>query len=586
MADAEAGSPGIPGRGRGISEHVQRKLTKIISLNGRGKRQSTDYSADSSIKKKYRFVELLGNGASAKVFIAESTNDEIEDEYAIKSLPKLQAANRAKFEKEVKILSSVSHPNIVGFIESDEDQTDLHIVMEFFYGGELYDKISQGDEDFAEEDVAQLISTMLHTLSYLHLKGIVHQDIKPSNWVYKDDEPDSEICLIDFGDADFVDDDSEYPPPGMPTHFPFYRAPEYILQKQRTAFQLKQSDVWGVGVIAYILLHGIPPFPGNNAREICTNIIQQDLKISDSLPPLYQDFISKILEKDPMKRMTVDQALEHEWLSSQTERTSRVSKKVLTFLRNFHHSCKFKQVLARRLARTMTGEPFELMRDMFRKLDSDGNGFLNGPELIELIKYLGWSHSEAAKIAPRILVATDHDADGRISFDEFSAMWQAMALSNDDHFVHAVFDALDTNKDGEISLEELKEVLKNDVDGMTTAQIFCEVDLDKNGKITFDEFKTALEVEDPRAPPMVRRQSFIRFERTDSDGEPEEFLKQLISSPGRHAQENQINLISLVRRKSAIMYENIMGRISRIPNPFKRKSVSNNQAILPLPVED
>merc|ERR1719300_1623059 len=135
--------------------------------------------------------------------------------------------------------------------------------------------------------------------------------------------------------------------------------------------------------------------------------------------------------------------------------------------------------------------------------------------------------------------------------------------------------------DGEISLEELKEVLKNDMDGKTTAQIFTEVDLDNNGKITFDEFKAALEVDDPRAPPMVRRQSFIRFERTESDGEPEEFLKQLISSPGRHAQENQINLISVPRRKSAIMYENIMGRISRIPNPFKRKSVSNNnQAIL------
>merc|ERR1719464_1431153 len=224
----------------------------------------------------------------------------------------------------------------------------------------------------------------------------------------------------------------------------------------------------------------------------------------------------------------------------------------------------------------MTGEPLKLMREMFDKLDSDGSGYLNGPELAELITFLGWSRSEAEKIAPRILVATDHDADGRISFDEFSAMWQAMALSNDDHFVHAVFDALDSNKDGEISLDELKEVLKNDMDGKQTAQIFTEVDLDNNGKITFDEFKAALELEDPRAPPMVRRQSFIRFERTESDGEPEEFLKKLIASPGRHAQENQINLISLVRRKSAIMYENIMARVSKIPNPFKRKSVSNN----------
>lgn len=549
MAEAadidEAGSAPTTIRSRGISEHVKRKLQRIQTISG-SRRQSSDYDSSSTIKRKYKFCEVLGNGASAKVFRAESLDPDNDEEYAIKSMPKLQAANRVKFESEVKILQAVDFPNIVNLVGSDEDETDLFIVMEFNEGGELYERITDGDE-FEENDVAELVQTMLYTLSYLHAKGIVHQDIKPSNWVYKDDFEDSEICLIDFGEAAFIDDGSEYPPPGVPTHYPFYRAPEYITQQPRTGFQLKQSDVWGIGVIAYILLHGTPPFPGNDARSICTSIIKQDLKTDENLPSLYRDFITKILEKDPMKRMTVDQCLEHEWLSNQTQRTSRVSKKVLTFLRNFHHSCKFKHVLARRLARTMGGKPHELMREMFQKLDSDCNGFLNGAELIELIKYLGWSHSEAAKIAPRILVATDHDADGRISFDEFSAMWQAMALSNDDQFVHAVFDALDSNGDGEISLEELKEVLKNDVDGATTAQIFTEVDLDRNGKITFDEFKTALEVEDPRAPPMVRRQSFIRFERTESDGEAEDFIKELISSPGRFAEENQLNLISVPR---------------------------------------
>jgi len=544
MAESANADDPPASRSRGISEHVKRKLKRIKTLSS-SNRQSVDYDSTSAIKRKYKFTEIIGHGASSKVFKAESTDPEDnESHFAIKAMPRLRAANKTKWINETRILQSVQHPNIVPFIESDEDETDFYIVMEYCSGGELYESIHEG---FEEEDVAKMVRTMLLTLSYLHAKNIVHQDIKPSNWVFENDYEDSDLCLIDFGEAEFIEDDTEYKPPGMPTDFPYYRSPEYILQQPRTGFELKQSDCWSVGVIAYILLNGQPPFPGNDAHQICTSIVKSDLKISKELPPLYQDFISKILDKDPKKRWTVDQCLQHEWLSKHTERTSRVSNKVLQFLKNFHHSCKLKHALARRLARSMTGEPHELMRDMFQKLDSDCNGFLNCAELIELIKYLGWSHSEAKKIAPRILVATDHDLDGKVSFDEFSAMWQAMALSNDDQFVHSVFDALDTNKDGEISLDELKEVLKNDLDGKTTAQIFTEVDLDKNGKITFDEFKAALEVDDPRAPPMVRRQSFIRFERTESDGEPEEFLKKLISSPGRSAQENPINFISVPR---------------------------------------
>merc|ERR1719394_1577800 len=147
--------------------------------------------------------------------------------------------------------------------------------------------------------------------------------------------------------------------------------------------------------MTYVLFTGSPPFPGQVASEIIQSIINDPLQIPDSMPPLVADFVRRALQKDPLKRMTIEQAIDHEWMSANTTRTSRVSKKVLHFLRNFHHTCKFKRVLARRLARTMQGKPQELMREMFNKLDADGSGCLDVEELSELITYMGWTKSEA-----------------------------------------------------------------------------------------------------------------------------------------------------------------------------------------------
>ena len=70
---------------------------------------------------RYKFTEIIGHGASSKVFIADSTDpDDDESHFAIKAMPRLMAANKTKWINETRILQSVQHPNIVPFIESDE----------------------------------------------------------------------------------------------------------------------------------------------------------------------------------------------------------------------------------------------------------------------------------------------------------------------------------------------------------------------------------------------------------------------------------------------------------------------------------
>eukprot|EP00494_Astrolonche_serrata_P006516 UN06540 len=341
---------------------------------------------------------------------------------------------------------------------------------------------------------------MLHTISYLHSRHIVHQDIKPSNWIFESEEEDAELILIDFGHAALVEDKKQYPKKKeIPDSFPYYRSPEYLDRKNESVNGkiLKQSDVWAIGVIAYVILTGGPPFRGDmkNAPSIIKSVLNDKLTFPTdcNLSKSFRDFISKILNKDPTKRLTCDQALEHPWLATkETSKQTACSKKVLRSLKSFHSYVRLKKVLARRLTKAMTeGEPQKVMRGLFQKFNPNNNNQLE--VIVGLIKYLGWSNSEAQKIAPQILVSMqDGKKDAKLTFEDFSSIWQTVALSHDAEFLHSVFNTLDMNGDGEISVEELSDVLKAEgIDETGAQEIFDEVDSNKDGFITFQEFRDA-----------------------------------------------------------------------------------------------
>jgi serine/threonine protein kinase len=166
----------------------------------------------------------------------------------------------------------------------------------------LFDKIVEY-EFYSEKDAAELVYQIVSVVKYLHNKGIVHRDLKPENLLFED-ETAKRLKLCDFGLAEKIKEgEIMYSVVGSPT----YMAPEITLG---TGYG-KPVDMYSIGVIMYILLCGYPPFePEEGIIDLEFPSPEWDA-IADSVKKL----ISLLLEKDPSKRPTAEQVLQHPWVS-------------------------------------------------------------------------------------------------------------------------------------------------------------------------------------------------------------------------------------------------------------------------------
>lgn len=166
----------------------------------------------------------------------------------------------------------------------------------------MFDKIVEY-EFYSEKDAAELVYQILSVVKYLHARGIVHRDLKPENLLFED-ESAKRLKLCDFGLAEKIkENEIMYNVVGSPT----YMAPEITTGSGYG----KPVDMYSIGVIMYILLCGYPPF------EPEEGIIELEFPSPewDSIHESVKKLISLLLEKDPSKRPTAEQCLQHPWIS-------------------------------------------------------------------------------------------------------------------------------------------------------------------------------------------------------------------------------------------------------------------------------
>jgi len=284
---------------------------------------------DAYISRRYSNGRILGEGASSKVL--EVTEILTGKRFAMKIMDKNDRQNRGYFEKERNILRKLRHPNIAAFRESHIDSKHLYIISELCEGGDLYDRIMDPDWHITERRASQLIRTMLLTIEYLHQNQIVHRDLKPENFVFKTKDADSDILLIDFGCARIVQDHVRYRDAVGTPHF---LAPEVVAGRRfiRTGNILKFSDVWSIGVIAYVLIVGKVPFSGKSVDAVFESILTKPLIFPDGgrhMSASFLDFCERALNKSPNERLRVGEALNHEWVKESNAFDKKLPEKVL-----------------------------------------------------------------------------------------------------------------------------------------------------------------------------------------------------------------------------------------------------------------
>ncbi|RLW01991.1 hypothetical protein DV515_00007579 [Chloebia gouldiae] len=183
----------------------------------------------------------------------------------------------------------------------------LPVVFSRVSGGELFDRIVEKGF-YTEKDASTLIRQVLDAVYYLHRMGIVHRDLKPENLLYYSQDEESKIMISDFG-LSKMEGKGDVMSTACGT--PGYVAPEVLAQKPYS----KAVDCWSIGVIAYILLCGYPPFYDENDSKLFEQILKAEYEFDspywDDISESAKDFIRNLMEKDPNKRYTCEQAARH-----------------------------------------------------------------------------------------------------------------------------------------------------------------------------------------------------------------------------------------------------------------------------------
>merc|ERR1712129_278972 len=204
--------------------------------------------------------------------------------------------------------------------------------------------------------------------------------------------------------------------------------------------------------------------------------------------------------KDPAQRISMEDAIRHPWVQGVGSSDFKLNKDVIHYLRQFKYQSKLKKEITRVLAKNMTNEPTEQVLRHFKRLDADGDGFLDAEELTFLLLDMGFVGHAAKEEANKMIEHADKNGDGVVDFEEFKQVWYRKVLSTNDQYINRVFDVFDDNGDGHIDAKELALILFpekiDDEDNekliATVTKMINEVDKDGDGKIDFDEFKTAM----------------------------------------------------------------------------------------------
>nr|XP_013003102.1 myosin light chain kinase family member 4 isoform X3 [Cavia porcellus] len=254
-------------------------------------------------------TEILGGGRFGQVHKCEEKATGLK--LAAKIIKTRGAKDKEEVKNEINVMNQLDHVNLIQLYDAFESKNDIILVMEYVEGGELFDRIIDENCSLTELDTILFIKQICEGIKHMHQMYILHLDLKPENILCVNRDA-KQIKIIDFGLA------RRYKPrEKLKVNFgtPEFLAPEVV----NYDFVSFPTDMWSVGVIAYMLLSGLSPFLGDNDAETLNNILACRWDLEDEefqdISDEAREFISKLLIKEKSWRISASEALKHPWLS-------------------------------------------------------------------------------------------------------------------------------------------------------------------------------------------------------------------------------------------------------------------------------
>ena len=278
----------------------------------------------------YKIGRLIGQGGFAKVNLG--LNVLTGRVVAIKSFNKTKKTkygdnlNMDKILYEINLMRKLNHPNITKILETFEDEKFYFIIMEYINGGNLFSFVKKRRK-LSEKVAKFLFRQIILGIKHIHSQLIVHRDIKLENILI---DMNNNVKICDFGIGIILSSEDQ----DLHSHCgtPMYIAPEIILSTKDKGYKGFPVDIWSAGIALYIMLSGKLPFNldddfqddfdgynNNNIKDknkkLKYEIVHNEPKYIEKISDEARNLLNGLLNKNPLKRLTCDQILNHPWFS-------------------------------------------------------------------------------------------------------------------------------------------------------------------------------------------------------------------------------------------------------------------------------
>ena len=239
---------------------------------------------------RYEVVGHAGRGGMADVFVAH--DERLGRRVAVKAFRGTDDADRRRFDTEARVLAGLDHPGLVRVLDAGEHEGTPFLVLELIDGPSL-SELLDGAPPLDGQQTREIALELGAALAYVHARGVVHRDVKPSNILF---DEHGRARLADFGIARLADS-SHLTAPATSMGTAAYMAPEQV----EGGDVGPPADVYALGLVLLECLTGQRSFDGP-PQEAAFARLTRDPQIPDTIPPAWQGLLGAMTARDPAAR--------------------------------------------------------------------------------------------------------------------------------------------------------------------------------------------------------------------------------------------------------------------------------------------